>query len=170
MFLEIRALRLQLLLVLVGQRPSRPDLAVRSRIARPHLLASILEDLHVVDGRAGADGFILLGPGIHHRANGSRIHPRQREVVARREADYLANTRLSPCDKQIAFPELAFRRVWLQSGKVVLEDECRLILRVTNSTGSGVPRAEVAIRVVRNPRGSRTALLFTLPRPLRAVW
>src|SRR5947209_14659363 len=48
-----------------GNRLLRPDLSMRMRVARAHHLALVLEDLDVIDVRAGPETLVFLRPDIH---------------------------------------------------------------------------------------------------------
>src|SRR5439155_9690055 len=63
-----------------------PDLAVGVRVAGPHHLALVLEDLHVDDVFPGGEVRRFLRPGVDDRADLGRRHQGEGEVVSRREA------------------------------------------------------------------------------------
>ena len=75
---------------LVRQVRGRPELTVRVRIAGAHHRAAVLERERVahpwVRGRRRA----LLGPDVDHAADVRGLHPRERQVVPRRETEYPA--------------------------------------------------------------------------------
>ena len=80
---QIVALGGRLLGEFIRQTMARPDLTVRMRIARPHHHPSILENLHRVDEREGAELPPLFSPGLNHTCNIRDHHTRQRQVMAR---------------------------------------------------------------------------------------
>ena len=67
---------------------SGPELSVWVRIAGAHLRAAVFEGHRVTGPRQRGGGRVFLGPQIDHLTNLGCLHPRQREVVTRREAEH----------------------------------------------------------------------------------
>jgi hypothetical protein len=65
-----------------------PELSVWVRIAGAHLRATVFEGHRVADPRQRGGGRVFLGPQIDHLTNLGCLHPRQREVVTRRETEH----------------------------------------------------------------------------------
>src|SRR5512146_2830158 len=91
-----------------------PDLAVRVGIAASHQRATVLKDLHVIDISAGTDLTVLLRPDINHFPNIRRIHLRDRQIMARREAHHSthATLRFRNDDALPGFIHLDFGHIW----------------------------------------------------------
>ena len=164
-----RQLRYLLLDHFVGKRMARPDLAVRMRIAGAHHGAAIFEDLYVVDGRVGAEFSILLDPRVHNLAQVGQLHTGDSQVMARRETYYPADARLGFGDEEPLALETVWRRPRFERCKIVIEDECRCVVRISFSAGARVAGAEVALRIVIRLAGGLVFLQLPLPGSLRAV-
>ena len=100
MLLVVCLLRSQFAQRLVGNVLSRPDLAVRVRIARAHHRAAVLEYLHVVDPGKLTECCGLFGPGVDHAGDIRHGHPREREGVVGVEAEDAAEAPLGLGDQQ----------------------------------------------------------------------
>ena len=134
---------------LIREARNGPDLAVRMGIARPHHLPAILEDLDIIDKRQTTDLPILFRPGADDLEQFRLFHPRESEVMARRETDDAAQTRLALSDDQsVIIDQPAGRRLTAQGGEIVLEDEDPGVIRVGGAAGARVCRAEITIRVI----------------------
>jgi hypothetical protein len=134
----------------------RPDLPVGVRVRRAHLLAAVLEDLHVADPWVGHQLRVLIRPDLDDPLDRVERQLAEAEVVARRVADDAAR------------PVLAVLRR-NQRRVVVREDERLLVLRVPLAARALVARAEVAARVVLVQPLACDFVHVSLPRPLRAL-
>ena len=147
----------------------RPDLAVGVRVARPHRLPLVLEDLDVRDVVARAELLVLRRPQVHDAAHGGELHVGERLVVARREAEHAAGARLVVRDEQPIDVHRRTPAAGGERGEVVLEDEGLGVLGVAVPADALVAGAEVAGRVVGRPPRDRGLLDLPLPRSLGAV-
>ena len=145
-----------------GQGVAGPDLAVRVRVGGAHRLAPVLEHLDPPELPAELRG--LVGPDVHDPADLGRTHPRQGQVVARREADHAAGAPGAFGAEQARLHPRV-RRVRAEGGEVVGEHECRVVDRVDIAVHSRVAGAQVAAGVERRPLLRRLRLLGAQPGP-----
>src|SRR5919109_1352121 len=110
---------------------SRPDLSVRVGIACAHHLATVLENLHVLDTGCARNRARLVGPDIDYMANVDDWHHREREIVARREADDAADTGLAGGDEQFPLRRPRGARALFEGRKIVVEHERRRVRRIS---------------------------------------
>ncbi len=139
------------------------------RVGGAHRRALVLEELHVVDLRAAAQIENLLGPQIHHLANGGRLHFRQGEVVAWAEADDTADARLRLGLQQLTLAHITARSIGEQGSKVVFKDKGAGVLWVLVPAGAFVAGAEIAARVVLGAVVGRNLFHLAEPGALGAV-
>src|ERR1700722_17039142 len=106
---------------------------MRMRIACAHHLAAVLEYLDVVDSPHLAKLRELRCPRSDHFFNGSRLQGRQRQVVTWGEAHYAANSRLAFGHHQatVLYVYLEVRRVFLQRGEIIFENERGYVLGIS---------------------------------------
>jgi len=62
------------------------------RVAGAHHGAAVLEDLDVAEVGIGAEGAVLLGPGVDDAADVGDLHAGQREAVVGMEAEDAATS------------------------------------------------------------------------------
>src|SRR5229473_2142507 len=78
----------------IWQRSIRPNLAVWVRIAGAQQLATIFEDLYVVNPRDLCECGVLLGPAVNDSAQFRDTRPCNREIMPRRKTHHAANSLL----------------------------------------------------------------------------
>src|SRR5215469_13066484 len=78
---------------LVGKFVIGPDLPVWMRIAASHHLATVFEDLYMIDFGHCAEFEVLSDPDVNDRANGGDLHIAQGEVMGGRETHHTAHSR-----------------------------------------------------------------------------
>ena len=111
----------------------------------------------------------LLGPHVDDLAHARAIHARERQVVARGEADDAAGARLGLGHQQ-AVVELLVAGVGAQRREVVGEHEGGGVVGVLRAADAGVAGAEVAAGVEGGPLvGGGATLLAAQPGPLGAA-
>ena len=146
------------------QRRPGPDLPVRVRVGGAHRLAPVLEHLDpaVLPPEVGR----LLRPQVDDAAHVGRRHLREREVVARREADDPARPLLALGAQQPVLERRVARRR-PERREVVGEHEGRVVGRVRLAVRPRVAGAQVAGRVEGRAGLDLRPLLAALPRPVR---
>ncbi len=78
----------------IRQRSVRPDLTVRVRITRAQQLATIFENLHVVNPWNFSECGVLFAPAVNDSAQLRDGHSCNGEVVARRKTHHPADSLL----------------------------------------------------------------------------
>jgi hypothetical protein len=154
---------------LLRDRAFGPDLAVRMGVAAPHHLSLVLENLHVPDVRTLGEGPILLRPDVDDRENLSDAHLRQRQVVARREADNAADPGFPSGTEEPAIVELFLRNTREEGAEVVVEDERLRVRRIAHSLRPCVSGTEVAAGIILRTPSGRNGFDLPLPGPLGPV-
>ena len=144
---------------------------MRMRIARAHHGAAVLENLDMADEVERSQFAELFDPCIHDGFDLCRSHGSQSEVVARRKADHPADSRLSFSDDEPGVFEVYAigRRVLLERGEVVLENEGGGVGRISNPTGAGISGTEIAGGIVGGLGSGAEPGDFSLPWPRGAV-
>ena len=135
---------------LVGDVLGGPDLAVGMRIAGAHHGAAVLEDLDVAEDGIGAEGAVLVGPGVDDAADVGDCHAREGEAVVGVEAEDAAEAALALGDAGVArgVAGVSARGVGEERRVVVVEDEDACRMRGVLAAGAGVAGTEVAGGVV----------------------
>ena len=146
----------------------RPDLAVRMRVRAAHDLAAVLEDLDGGDVSARAEIDRLFDPDVDDALDVGDVHLRQRQVVARREAEHAAEAGFAFRHEQPVLAPLR-RRVRVERGEVVVEHERVPIVRIARAVGAEVAGTEIAIRIMGDRRRGGDRLALALPRALHPV-
>src|SRR5690242_8943866 len=153
----------------IGKMHGSPSLAMRMRVAGAHHGPTVFEDLHVVDRVARAQVLELLRPDIHHGVDLVRGHAREREVMARREADHPANSGSARGNQDVGAIALLTRGVGQQRGEVVVEYEGGGVLRIARTAGTQVPGTEVTVGVILRARLATGLFHHPLPGPVGPV-
>ena len=121
----------------------RPDLTVRMRIARTHLLAAVFEDLHMADARICAELRVLLGPCLDDVLQRREWELAEAQIMAWRITN-------NPADSVLA---VAFRD---ERREVVREHVRACVAGVALTSAAAVTGTEVTGAVMRRqliPRG-----------------
>src|SRR5437763_5115397 len=98
----------------------------------------------------------LVDPRLHERTNRREIHSRERQIVTRRKTHHAAETALGIGDEQTTgcrgLGAGSWGRRpgggglgagWPERGKIVVERECRRVLRIAAAVRARVPRTAV---------------------------
>src|SRR5215469_9164085 len=155
----------------VGKCVIGPDLPVGMRIAASHHLATVFEDLYMVDFRHCGELEILTDPDVNDGTNGGDIHIAQGEVMAGRETNHTAYSRfgLRAQKSSGVAVQSDLRHIQLYRCEVIVEDERRVIARIANSARSLVPWAQIAERIISKHFFFRLPLGLPSPWTLRAM-
>src|SRR5206468_8149829 len=146
-----------------------PNLAMRVRVTASHHGAFILEDLHISNRIVAGEIFGLFRPGVNHVSDGRPVHLRNRQVVARREADHPTSSGLCVSNNQtifVNFPRIHFRR---ECGEVVGKNKSGAVSRIARAPRPRISGTEIALRIIRGQVFWRRRLDLPLPRPLSAL-
>src|SRR6516164_2717364 len=117
---------------------------MRMRVAGAHHRAPIFENLHIPDPRLRLEIDRLLAPGFYNALDCAAIHLRQRQIVARRKADYAADPTLALRNEEAVIVEQAMLRIRNERRKIVIEHEGGLIRGVPNASGPFIAGTQVA--------------------------
>ena len=156
-----------------GQRQvlGRPDLAVGVRVAAAHHRALVLEHLHVGRSAAARPAPRLVGPGVDH-ARGSRrasisasVRSWRGEKQSTRQTPALGLAREAARRRRSRAPPCRGS----ERGEVVVEGERGRVGGIALAVGARVAGAEVAGRVVGEPRLAVAGSDLALPGPLEPV-
>ena len=141
------------------------------RVACAHHLAPVLENLHMRNPRHGSKLFELGRPRPHYSSDLVDTHARERQVMAWSKAHHAADSLFALGDQQpfSSYVEASQRRIFFQSGKVVLKDKRGIILRIQDSTRSLIARTQVAGGIISRALDRGRCFNQALPRPLRPV-
>ena len=150
----------------------RPQLTMRVRITAAHDVALVFKKLHGVDVRPSAKVGALRRPSVDHGADAGHRQVGKRQIVARREANYPAHTRLLMRLQQ--WRGANFDRRWSSAGsrniigreqcwKVVVKNMHAGVLRIDNTIHTFVARAKITGRIVL--RAALTLRIFNGAQP-----
>ncbi len=164
---------------LVGEMSAGPQLAVRVRVGRPHVLAAVLEHEHGAVSPAELGD--LLDPQTDHLLDLRCRHQREIEVVPGGEAQDPAGAGPGPNLQERALLGRGLGRVRTQGGEVVDEREGPFVRGVPLASRPLVAGTQVAARVVSGPwrrvrrlrpaepRAGRAARRHQYPSPVQRV-
>ena len=134
----------------------------------PHHRAAVLEDLHLADVGPRAEFAILLDPGLDHLLDVGHRHARQRQVVARREADDAADAGFALGDQQAAFGRLSLGASGVSAAKSLSKTKVVLVGGVDGAAGAADCRRRDSTEG--SCGGACGCSAAFRPGPARAAW
>jgi hypothetical protein len=143
---------------------------MRMRIAGSHHRPLVFKDRDIIDVRFFGKRHIFGDPRINNRADLAHAHSRKRPIVTGREAQYAANAAFGASEKQFRFVVVAVRHGRGQRREIIVEHECRFVLRVLPSVHSCIARTQIAVGIEFQYPFPRDWFKLALPRPVRTLW
>src|ERR1700690_254043 len=139
------------------------------RIARAHHRAAILENLDVSNPGNARERFEFTGPHIDNLAHSPESHPRDAEVMARRETNHAANPGLRAGHEQsrlVYFASVGLRK---KRRVVVVKNESTRVIGIFGAAGSRVAGTQITSGIVSGPIGRCRLIDLAEPWSLAAM-
>src|ERR1700686_2979106 len=120
------------------------------RVAASHHQSAILKNLHIIDPGLPSQTLRFLYPNIDQAADFGHGHLRKCQIMPRRKTNNPANAALT-LGYNNAFLVDIYLRLWrfgLESGEIIVENECVAIQRIALSAGANVSGTQITIRII----------------------